>query len=397
MKLKSIFKYSFAAAAFMAFAGPVSAKGTFTFRGHIEGLPDSMRVYVMEEGDPNGKNATFAEGAPKDGTFSLTGEILRPGMAKLAFMAYDPEYETYRSTLSIPFFIEGADYTVSTTMNYADMRKAYRSGDESAVAIKGGKAHDEYMQYCAEIKEVKERADQAAYKSASKYFETSANKDTMRKYDAIKLAAAKDLLDAQRKFIRTNPKYGISSYLTQQELVRPFVYTTPEIEEMAAVVAVHPDTAMTNRTDRFLKFARRYAMGEVIRDFSVTDPEGKVVGLGEIKEPGKYTFMDLWASWCGPCRSAIPHVKQLAEKYGDGLTVVSVSVDSDADAWKKAMNQEAMPWLQLHADAAHVKHITDSYQFRSIPFLVVISTEGKIAHSGHDPELLSQFLKANVK
>lgn len=397
MKLKSIIKYSFAAAAMLTIAGSASAKGTFTLKGNIEGLPDSMKVYVMEVGDPNGKNATFAKESPKGGTFALTGEIKRPGMAKLAFCTYDPEYESDRIRFSVPFFIEAADYTVSTPMNYNDLSKAIRHGDESVVTIKGGKAQDEYLQYCTEIKDVKERAEQAAFRSASKYFETNDNKDTMRKYDAIKLAAAKELLDAQRKFIRTNPKYDISSYLTQQELVKTFTYTTPEIEEMSAIVAVNPDTAVTNRTDRFVKFAKRYAINEEIRDFAVTDPDGKVVKLSEIKEPGKYTFMDLWASWCGPCRAAIPHVKEMAEKYGDKLKVVSVSVDENDAAWRKAMKEENMSWSQFHAVGDQMNELSNIFFLQSIPRLVVLDPEGRIICSTFSPDVVSDCLSERLK
>lgn len=397
MKLKSILKYSFAAAAMLTIAESASAKGTFTLKGNIEELPDSMKVYVLEVGDPNDRNATFAKESPKGGTFALTGEILRPGMAKLAFAAYNTETEDDRIVFSVPFFIEATDYTVSTPMNYADVRKAVRSGDESAVTVKGGKAQDEYLQYCAEIKDVKERAEQAAFKSASKYFETNNNKDTMRKYDAIKLATAKELLDAQRKFIRTNPKYDISSYLTQQELVKTFTYTTPEIEEMAAVVAVNPDTAVPNRNDRFLRFAKRYALNEEIRNFAVTDPDGKVVKLSEIKEPGKYTFMDLWASWCGPFRAAIPHVMEMAEKYGDKLKVVSVSVDEDDAAWRKAMEEENMSWSQFHAVGDQMNELSNIFFLQSIPRLVVLDPEGRIICSTFSPDVVSDCLSERLK
>lgn len=397
MKLKSIIKYSFAAAAMLAFAGTTSAKGTFTVKGHIDGLPDSMKIYVMEVGDPNDRNATFAKESPKNGTFALTGEILRPGMAKLAFAAYNTETEDDRIVCSVPFFIESTDYTVTVPMNYDDMRKALRHGDESVVTIKGGKAQDEYLQYCTEIKDVKERAEQASYLNATKYFDTHNNKDTMRKYDAIKLAASKELLDAQRKFIRANPKYDISSYLTQQELVKTFTYTTPEIEEMAAVVAVNPDTAVTNRNDRFLRFAKRYALNEEIRDFAVTDPDGKVVKLSEIKEPGKYTFMDLWASWCGPCRAAIPHVKEMAEKYGDKLKVVSVSVDENDAAWRKAMKEENMSWSQFHAVGDQMNELSNIFFLQSIPRLVVLDPEGRIICSTFSPDVVSDCLSERLK
>lgn len=64
--------------------------------------------------------------------------------------------------------------------------------------------------------------------------------------------------------------------------------------------------------------------------------KGGTTSLKDLK--GKYVYIDVWATWCGPCKAEIPHLKSLEEKYqGKNIVFVSISVDSkeDHDAWQK--------------------------------------------------------------
>ena len=72
------------------------------------------------------------------------------------------------------------------------------------------------------------------------------------------------------------------------------------------------------------------------------DPNGTPISIADYK--GKYLMIDFWASWCGPCRSSIPKVKEVYNKYKEkGFDVLSISIDKDEKAWRKAMVDEGMP------------------------------------------------------
>ncbi|WP_207784567.1 TlpA disulfide reductase family protein [Marinifilum breve] len=142
------------------------------------------------------------------------------------------------------------------------------------------------------------------------------------------------------------------------------------------------------------KAAREKMMeGKVAPDFSFPTKKGdKNYGPKDFR--GKYVLIDFWASWCGPCRQEIPHLKKEYEKYhGKGLEMLSVSIDHSKNAWMKAMRKEKMPWPQVQAPKSG-KDIMKEYQFSGIPFIVLLDKEGKIVGKNLRGEKLEKLLES---
>lgn len=123
-----------------------------------------------------------------------------------------------------------------------------------------------------------------------------------------------------------------------------------------------------------INLKRGCEIGQVVPDFELVDADGKTVRLSSLR--GKYVLLDFWASWCGPCRKEIPNMKKVYAEFKDrGLQVVGVSVDNSDKAWRKALEEEKMEYLQLHDS----KNITSKlYNYSGIPFIILISPEGII-------------------
>ena len=74
----------------------------------------------------------------------------------------------------------------------------------------------------------------------------------------------------------------------------------------------------------------------------------------------------------------------------------AISVDSEEPAWRKAMEQEKMEWTQLWAGDERTKPLVEHYGLSGIPFLLVLSPDGRIIHAGHDPAGVNAILKQEL-
>ena len=125
-------------------------------------------------------------------------------------------------------------------------------------------------------------------------------------------------------------------------------------------------------------FARRLAKtegGATAPDFTLYTSDGKPITLSSMK--GKYVLLDFWASWCAPCRASFPTIAKLYQEYhSDNFEIIGISVDRSEAAWRKALEQEKAPWIQVLDKDGSVGKL---YALMAIPHLVIISPQGTIA------------------
>ena len=108
---------------------------------------------------------------------------------------------------------------------------------------------------------------------------------------------------------------------------------------------------------------KRFAVGEDIRDFVAETLEGESVRLADVRAESKVVLVEFWASWCGPCRVEIPHMKEAYSRFkGKGFEIVSFTIDNEREDWEIASEEEQLPWLNLgmgeEADAPTAYNVT---------------------------------------
>ncbi len=122
-------------------------------------------------------------------------------------------------------------------------------------------------------------------------------------------------------------------------------------------------------------------------DFKLEDLNGKTVSLSDFR--GKPVLIDFWATWCFPCREAIPEIEKLYKNYsGKGLVVLGVSIDSSEWESVRAFAKEAgITYPVLKGD----EDVTTRFQVRAIPMVVILDKQGKVVKRyfgiGSDGEL----------
>jgi len=146
---------------------------------------------------------------------------------------------------------------------------------------------------------------------------------------------------------------------------------------------------------------RKMADGEAGINFSGTTVDGKTMKLSDFT--GKVVLVDVWATWCGPCKKEIPALKQLEEEmHGKEVVFISYSVDKvkDHEKWKKFVADEQLGGVQLFGPADFSSPVCVDYKINAIPRFLLFDKKGNIitidAPRPSDPklkELVEKYLK----
>ncbi len=108
--------------------------------------------------------------------------------------------------------------------------------------------------------------------------------------------------------------------------------------------------------------------------FAITTMDGQRVSMDDLT--GKVVLLDFWATWCGPCREALPHMKEIAKKFqGQPLVVLSISLDGDEQKWKEFIAKNEMTWLQ-YRDGGFKGPIATGFGVEAIPHTFTIDADG---------------------
>jgi peroxiredoxin len=108
--------------------------------------------------------------------------------------------------------------------------------------------------------------------------------------------------------------------------------------------------------------------------FAVTTVDGKRITLDDLA--GKVVLIDFWATWCEPCRAALPRVREITKKFGgQPLVVLSVSVDTDEQKWKDFIAKNEMTWPQ-YLDRGFTGPVAKLFGVQAIPHTFTIDADG---------------------
>jgi len=135
--------------------------------------------------------------------------------------------------------------------------------------------------------------------------------------------------------------------------------------------------------------------GEPIKDFILKDTSGIAHSFNSLKGDN-YVLLDLWASWCGPCRKSTPEIKKLLTDYSNyNFKVISISADTDSEKWKDAIVQDQMNWSQL----SDLKDTEDCFmkgnKILGYPTYILVSPQGIIISKPWSIEKVKEVL-ANI-
>jgi len=118
---------------------------------------------------------------------------------------------------------------------------------------------------------------------------------------------------------------------------------------------------------------RGLPIGTEAPNFKLNTLDGTTVELNKLR--GKPVFIDFWATWCGPCRRALPHTQKLAEKYGKDAHILAINLREDPETVRQFVESNNYTFTVLiDTDGS----VAADYRVRGIPHFVLIDARGKI-------------------
>lgn len=361
----------FLAAAFLVTGCTQSEPTNFTVKGTFDPSikADSALIFVYAS------DTIIARAPVVNGKFELKGSISEAQMARLLYKTTETAVGHENGFGEL--FLENADYTVES-----------KGGN---TRIKGGKLHDMVL----------------GYESADDFIKA------LNEYEAVEAAVYDGKDDSYEPTLEENEriKEKFDAGIALKKKYIASVLGNPDAPILAKVVAIgetpdvgkypiekriemldayekelgHPSLELNRQRDGYKKLmegekiAETLTPGNMYKKIEAKDTEGKTIKLSEVVAKNKFTILEFWASWCGPCRGEIPNLKKAYEKYkSKGLEIYSVSIDERQENWMKALKEENTSWINVLDGSGFKGTVAKDYGILGVPTSFLIGQDGKI-------------------
>lgn len=344
-----------------------SEKDGYELSGRVEGSSDGEFVYMRKFVDGDFVVTDSAEIAGQRFSFSGTADV-----PDVCYLVYENDESIYNAEV----ILENGDIDVLL-------------GDSCSVS--GTKENDRFQRLSAEVNGIQNKLDDIA-NSVYGISDQSEMEELEKEYKA----KISELESCIRKYIDENIS-GVSGIYLLSEVRESLPFEDVKAW-MARIPAELRNLGIVRYMEEELEFNRQIEQDKMIVDFVMDDMDGNKVSFADKVKEKKVTLVDFWASWCGPCIREVPNIKRIYKTYGDkDFQIIGVSLDEDAAAWKKAVKDKGLDWLQLSDLKGWKNEAARIYGVNSIPSLMVVAADGSILGSKLGAEeaenLIIEYLK----
>jgi thiol-disulfide isomerase/thioredoxin len=356
-----------------------SIKG-YNIEAKISGDANGKKVYLFSDAN-NSKPVDSA--VIEKNRFVFKGEVACPALFRIKIMK-NP-VPAGKAQPVIPFFIENSAISLSALLDSIpdELKLMMNTYTYKDIEIKGSASHDHYLSYLAKRTLFdKKRSDifmneYIAYLNPKKgevKGKLSVGTEIVTRID--KAATEREVFVKQ--YIKDNADNYVGLYAAQSSLG---LFPVADIDEILSFLKKGGLLGTVAGKQLVEKAAevKKTAIGSNYVDLTLQDQNGKTVRFSDFVAKGKYVLLEFWASWCGPCKADLPHLKEVYNLYHPaGFDVVSVSVDDNKEAWVKAINEFELVWPQVSDLKAFKGDVTKIYGISGVPTCILVGPDGTI-------------------
>lgn len=325
----------------------------------------------------------------KEGKFVFKGKVAEAAPAGIS----NPKLHLY-----IPFILENAD--ISINVKDMDLNTDIKGGEVQSI-VYGYEQDPNWQKLELERKKVSKENytnldmnDEPKVEQARKNVNAVADQVYKIKNDYLK-KVVEDKNPPMAKAIASTMISG-KDYTSDKILAKLEEYK----KEIGKSEYITYYEKMMNEFKTMEDNAKTVTVGSSFKDVVGKDRNGNEIKLSDLVAKNKYTILEFWASWCGPCRGEIPNLKKAYAKYhGKGLEILSVSLDSKESAWLQALDVEKTTWPNVAITGEFQNPQVVNYGITGIPASYLIDQSGKIVATNYDlrefdlERTLSKYIK----
>lgn len=192
-------------------------------------------------------------------------------------------------------------------------------------------------------------------------------------------------------FVKNNPQSVLSPYLVYRY---KWAFNLKDLRLISNFFSKEFNTGYVGKLNEYIEMLERTEVGKHYIDFTLNNIEGEAVTLSELVGKSKLIMIDFWASWCPDCRVENPNIVEVYEQYKDkGLEIISVSLDTDREAWLKGIEDDNLNW-EYHLSELKGWNCSAAteYGVAFIPQNFLINEEGTIVAKNLSDERLKNFI-----
>lgn len=364
----------------------------YQIKGIVKGI-DSGIVKLSTYDEETRVSKVIDSTIVTNGQFTLNGKLDSPEMAgvTLGDNYWGLSFFLENSDITLNIDTTGAahyDYTAYGSGKGAQIRNFTVTGSGSQDQVTAFEKNPALKQYAPILQELGK-----SYQSTTDKEEGYKIKIQLDSIGDLSKAVRKKLIDS---FISANPAAPAGAYLFSEFYKSNSDMTAADMgPTMAKFSGPAQSTVYYKAMSKTLDKKKSLLPGNPAPDFTLLKTDSSQFTLSSLR--GKYVMLDFWASWCVPCRKAIPHWKEVYKKYHDkGFEIVGVTNDSRWKDWFKALEVEKMPWIQV-ADEFPEKFMPSRvgrlYMAPYLPCYVLLDKEGKILLHNASKEQIDEKLK----
>ncbi len=346
----------------------------FVIKGEFQGAPENEWVYLTNMG----QTVYYDSVQLKKGHFEFKGEMDYPELCCLTYFK-DPSQRVYgwNKIMVLPVYVENS--TIQVSLPFSELPSKLEKKVPDNLRVEGSRSYDLYAEYKKRVTPFVVKNDSLfdAYRHVY-YYKKGTEEDVFRCVRGMD-AMRDSIFAVGVEFIRKHQESPVALYVAKSLQVR--AYDREKAKEVVGLLPENVKTTPKGQQAMEALLEQPLYVGDVLPDFDVLNVDLQTVRLSTLLKKGHYTLVELWASWCGPCRADIPHLKETYQRYHEkGFEMVSISIDDDMEAWQKAVKEEDMPWTQVCGanGKSYDKECMNLFGVSGVPSCVLIDKEGRV-------------------